>query len=363
MNNKKLHIIFAFIIILFISFFSGCIDFYQNVAIYKSHPTKISYDINYGYYINISGEGKFTVFYECNLPEILKGTLNAELINKDSYEIVSVANNTLVQWNESNIGTNNLIYGVTANVTSEVFLVNSLEGKEALSLMEIKSNHYDIYDKYCKKQSYDNITYIDPEKSNIKSIALNVLNNANSSNSFIVAKKLFIWLKQNTIYQIHKENNIVQSAEDTFTKGSGDCDDLSFLYISLCRSIGIPSRFISGFLIEENNGIISSVGHAWVEIFVGPRITGNGWMPVECSCNADIKTDLNQNLGVENVYHLRLFEDDGSDESLKAYMSGPKVEYEKNLEISIKSFSEITRYSVIESSELIVDGSGNRSYK
>ncbi|MBN2603091.1 MAG: transglutaminase domain-containing protein [Candidatus Thermoplasmatota archaeon] len=363
MNKKKFHVTFAFVIILSLSFYSGCIDFYQNAAIYKSHPIKINYHINYGYYINVSGEGKFTVFYECNLPEILKGTLNVEPLNKNSYQIISVANNTLIQWNESNIGTNNLIYGVTANVTAESFLVNSLEGNEALSLMEIKINHYEIYDKYCKKQSHENITFINPENSNIKSIALKVLNDANSNNSFTVAKNLFIWLKENTIYQIHQENNIVQSAEDTFTKGSGDCDDLSFLYISLCRSVGIPARFISGFLIEENNDIISSVGHAWVEIYVGPEITSNGWIPVECSCSADIKTELNQNFGVENVYHLRLFEDDGSDESLKTYMSGPKVEYEKNLEISMKSFIEVTGYSVIKSSELIVDGSGNRSYK
>ena len=363
MSKKKLYVVSAFVIILCLPFYSGCIDFYQNVAIYKSHPTKINYNINYGYYINVSGEGKFTVFYECNFPELLKGTLNVELLNKNSYQIISIANNTLIQWNESNIGTNNLIYGVTANVTAESFLVNSLEGKEALSLTEIKNNHYEIYDKYCKKQSYENITFINPENSNIKSIALKVLDDSNSNNSFTVAKNLFIWLKENTIYQIHQENNIVQSAEDTCTKGSGDCDDLSFLYISLCRSVGIPARFISGFLMEENNGVISSVGHAWVEIFVGQKITSNGWMPVECSCSADIKTELNQNFGMENVYHLRLFEDDGSNESLKTYMSGPKVEYEKNLEISMKSFVEITRYSVIKSSELIVDGSGNRSYK
>ena len=363
MNKKKFHIIFVFLIILSLQFYSGCMDFYQNAAIYESHPTKINYNINYGYYINTSGEGKFTVFYECNLPEILKGTINAEPLNQNSYQIVSVVNNSLIRWNDSNSGTCNLIYGVTANITAESYLVSSLEGKQALSLKDIKIDNNDIYNKYCKKQIYKNISFIDPEDSNIKSIALTVLDSANSSNSFTIAKKLFIWLKENTIYQIHHENNSVQSAAYTSMKGSGDCDDLSFLYISLCRSVGIPARLISGFLIEENNGVISSVGHAWVEIFVGPQITSNGWMPVECSCSADIKTELNQNFGVENVYHLRLFEDDGSDESLKIYMSGPGLEYDKNLEIDMESFVKITRYSVIERSELIVDIIGNRSYK
>jgi hypothetical protein len=363
MYEKKFQILFAILIILILSFYSGCMDFYQNTYTYESHPTKISYDINYGYYINVSGEGKFTVFYDCNLPEILKGTLKAELLNKNSYQILSIENNSLIRWNDSNLGTSNLIYGVTANITAESFLVNSLEGKEALSLINIKNYHYYIYDKYCKQQSYENITFIDPENSTIKSIALNVLDNANSSNSFTVAKNLFIWLKENTIYQIHEENNTVQSAIDTLTKGSGDCDDLSFLYISLCRSVGIPARLISGFLVEENNGIITSVGHAWVEIFVGPNITISGWMPLECSCSADIKTEVNQNFGVENAYHLRLFQDDGSDESLKSYMSGPRVEYNKNLDITMISFARITNYTVLESSELIVDRMGSRSYK
>jgi len=156
----------------------------------------------------------------------------------------------------------------------------------------------------------------------------------------------------------------VQPASETMQLGTGDCDDLSFLYISLCRSLGIPARFIRGYLVEETDGTVSAVAHAWTEVFVGGNIGNQGWIPVECACPSEnMEVQVNQNFGVESVGHLRLFKDDGSNESMDASISGPMARYDAGMEVEMTAFVEIYNYIVLESKELTVDKNGNRAYE
>ncbi len=66
---------------------------------------------------------------------------------------------------------------------------------------------------------------------------------------------------------------------------------------------------------------------------------------------------------MEDIGHLRLFKDDGSNESLNVSISGPSVIYDTNIDVDMTSFVEIDNYTVLESKELFIDKNGNRSYK
>jgi hypothetical protein len=117
-------------------------------------------------------------------------------------------------------------------------------------------------------------------------------------------------------------------------------------------------------LIEEQNGVVDVVAHAWSEVFVGGNIGKDGWIPVECAGTSDnVKAEVNQNYGVENAGHLRLFTDDGSNQSLEVSLSGPKALYDPGIDIIMKPFLEVENLEVIELKELHVDGKGNRAYK
>ena len=301
MNNKK---ITSIIILLF--FFtmasSGCLDFLDGSTTYQSHPTKIKYDIRYGYEIDCTGTGEYEIHYNCDKPEVLLGTVSSiNPLYNNNYTHTTLANNNVTFWNISGKGSNNYELGITATVQAESFLVSDLNGEDALTIQEINILHPDLVNQYCHEQSNETITFIDPNHLGIKNTATNILSQANSNNSFALAKALFVWLKENTEYQIHQSEAGVQPAGTTYMLKTGDCDDLSFLYISLCRSLGIPARFIRGYLIEENNGIASAGPHAWVEVFVGGDIGSNGWIPVECACKASIKTEIHQNFGTEDA--------------------------------------------------------------
>jgi hypothetical protein len=348
-------------------FSSGCLKNFNitdESFTYESHPIQIQYKIEYGYYINCSGNGKYDISYNCELPdEILIGYANSKLLYNNDFSEIHIAGNSMIKWYIS--GNNDCSYklGVISNITSMSYVVNDLKGTNALTLSEIKNMYPAIYKQYTKDQYFNNSIYIEPSNPCIRSIGQKIVNST-TNNSFLIAKNLFNWLKQNTYYQINILNSDVQPAIKTLNVKKGDCDDLSFLYISLCRSIGIPARFIRGFLLDESYGNINPVSHAWVEVFVGGNIGQNGWIPVECACSSlDTNIQINQNFGLETAYHLRLFKDNGSNESLNLSISGPSIEYDKNLDIEMTHFVKITDYNVIDSKELHIDENENRYYQ
>jgi len=362
--NKKI----AFIIIILFFFTlisSGCLDFIiDGSTTYQSHPIKIRYDIRYGYEVDCDGTGKYEIHYNCDKPEALLGSIfSLNLLYNNDYTNIELANNSIIFWNMSGKGSSNYELGITATVQVESFLVSDLNGVDSLTTQGIDIIYPNLVNQYCRKQTAGDKTYIDPDYASIKNTANIIQYQANSNNAFVLAKELFVWLKENTEYQIHNNKAGVQPASETYQLRTGDCDDLSFLYMSLCRSIGIPARFIRGYLIDVSNEFASVGSHAWVEVFVGGGMGNDGWIPVECACSAGTNTEIHQNFGVEDAYHLRLFVDDGSNESIEFSMSSISWTYGSNIEITADPFIEIDNYTVLEEKQLVVTKDNVRSYQ
>lgn len=351
---KKNNVI-AGLILLFVAFsvtLSGCLDFlnlYDDTVIYESHPVKLSYDMEYGYLVDIKGIGDYKINYDCDKPELILGSLSYDILYKNNYQEIILADNEIIQWQ---INRNDNAYyklGIETSVNSQSFLVSDLTGSDALTIQGINILHPNLVDQYCNRQIVNNSAYIDPDDPTIKILAQHLFEKANTDNSFIIAKEIFSWLKQNTSYTFHNENNDVQPAFTTYQCKTGDCDDLSYLFISICRSLEIPARYVRGILIDEH----SAVSHAWAEVFVGGSYDGSGWIPVECAGSTNkIKTEINQNFGVESAGHLRLFTDDGSNESMNFSLSGPSVKYGGGMNVELTAFINVENYEIIESAEL-----------
>ena len=359
---KKKTVFVALILFLIILVTIGCFDFLKtengnSSYVSQSHAVKVQYNLVYGYNVTCIGNGECTINYDCDIPEVLLGQVSYEELDQDFDDII-LAGNLMKRWNITSNGDNSYQLGITADVIAESFLVPDISGEGALTIHEIQDQHPNIKAEYCNSQSNGTTTFIDPEDSDITLTAENIFAQTNDNNSLILAKNLFIWLKENTYYRQHYGQELVQPAVVTKQLGSGDCDDLSFLYISLCRSVDVPARFIRGFIVEENNGVVNAIPHCWAEVFVGGNLGNNGWAPVECaSTSTDINTQLNQNFGVEDAGHLRLFIDDGSNNSLIVSLSGISTLYEKNkVNIEINAIKEIGSYNVLESKKLVVNG-------
>jgi len=56
--------------------------------------------------------------------------------------------------------------------------------------------------------------------------------------------------------------------------GCGVCQDFSHLFMGACRGLGLPARYVSGYI--HQTGEIAT--HAWTQIWAGPKV---GWVDVD----------------------------------------------------------------------------------
>jgi transglutaminase-like putative cysteine protease len=61
------------------------------------------------------------------------------------------------------------------------------------------------------------------------------------------------------------------AAAEALAAGAGVCQDHAHLFISCCRHLGLPARYVSGYLGDSSDGRMAS--HAWAEAW----IEGEGW--------------------------------------------------------------------------------------
>jgi transglutaminase-like putative cysteine protease len=66
-------------------------------------------------------------------------------------------------------------------------------------------------------------------------------------------------------------------AATAFRLGSGVCQDHAHIFITCCRSLGLPARYVSGYLFTEDGSLMES--HAWADIWVGQQ----GWQSFDVS--------------------------------------------------------------------------------
>jgi transglutaminase-like putative cysteine protease len=78
---------------------------------------------------------------------------------------------------------------------------------------------------------------------------------------------------------------VYTSASQAFMAGAGVCQDHAHIFIACCRRLGVPARYVSGYLFTDDGHLLDS--HAWVDAW----LTDIGWVSVDVSnlCMADAK--------------------------------------------------------------------------
>lgn len=73
--------------------------------------------------------------------------------------------------------------------------------------------------------------------------------------------------------------NVNTTTEEFFADPRGVCQDFTHLFMAACRSVGIPSRYICGYVYDAKRGEIlgSHASHAWSEVW----IPGFGWLGLD----------------------------------------------------------------------------------
>jgi transglutaminase-like putative cysteine protease len=64
------------------------------------------------------------------------------------------------------------------------------------------------------------------------------------------------------------------TATEAFALGHGVCQDFAHIFIAAARTLGIPARYVGGYLVQTDGTVSSEAGHAWAEAHINEL----GWV-------------------------------------------------------------------------------------
>lgn len=104
------------------------------------------------------------------------------------------------------------------------------------------------------------------------------------TNPVLQASKIYDWIAGNFEWAGAREYSTIPNIpEYVLHIQHGDCGQVSLLYITLCRSIGIPARWESGWMLHPGEVNL----HDWSETY----FEGIGWVPTDQSFGRTTRTE------------------------------------------------------------------------
>jgi transglutaminase-like putative cysteine protease len=105
------------------------------------------------------------------------------------------------------------------------------------------------------------------------------------------------------------------SAADAFADGKGVCQDHAHILIGMARSLDIPARYVTGYLVT-GEGASSTAAHAWAEALV-PDIGWVGFDPANCKCPTDHYVRVASGIDAHGITPVRGSRRGGTNERMK----------------------------------------------
>jgi transglutaminase-like putative cysteine protease len=78
------------------------------------------------------------------------------------------------------------------------------------------------------------------------------------------------------INDVKGATKVETTAVQAFELGQGVCQDYVHVFIASCRSIGLPARYVSGYLFTEDGSLMQT--HAWADVWID-----QAWKSVDVS--------------------------------------------------------------------------------
>ena len=99
---------------------------------------------------------------------------------------------------------------------------------------------------------------------------------AGEDDLYVVAFKIADWVEKNVRYDLNTLTaDVVKPSSWVFANREGVCDELTNLFISMMRSLGVPARFVSG--VAYTNLGYKWGPHGWAEVYFPKK----GWVPFD----------------------------------------------------------------------------------
>ncbi len=109
--------------------------------------------------------------------------------------------------------------------------------------------------------------YIDISNSKLKKTAKTLL--SNDGNDWQKVEKILRYVRDNVKYREAYKEKPIRGATAALDTGEGDCEDMSALFIALCRLNGIPAR------------TVRVPDHCWAEFYLEDETKSGYWFPAQ----------------------------------------------------------------------------------
>ncbi len=165
------------------------------------------------------------------------------------------------------------ITGKYDDIFSKDYINQNILNRNGKTFLKLGFNENFTLEKVSKKDFEDAKLYQDEHPTLRKIVTTNI--DANSEDTYKI-EQLMNYVYENTSrFADYKE---VTDPYEILERGGGDCTEISDLFISLSKSIGIPARPIRGYAFGFED--YSFGAHQWAEV----AINGN-WYPVDPTFN------------------------------------------------------------------------------
>ncbi len=75
------------------------------------------------------------------------------------------------------------------------------------------------------------------------------------------------------------------AVEDVLSAGTGVCQDFAHLAVALCRSVGVPARYVSGYLFTSSDrtgeDVVGDIVHVQTHAWFEAAVPGWGWLALD----------------------------------------------------------------------------------
>jgi transglutaminase-like putative cysteine protease len=108
-----------------------------------------------------------------------------------------------------------------------------------------------------------------PESKRVASVGKRIAKTCDPAEAVVAAAK---WVRAELDY-LPGTTGVHSSGLDALTEGKGVCQDFVHLSLIVLRSIGIPSRYVSGYLHPKRHAVVGDTvdgrSHAWMQAWTG----------------------------------------------------------------------------------------------
>jgi transglutaminase-like putative cysteine protease len=119
------------------------------------------------------------------------------------------------------------------------------------------------------------------------------------------ARAVFTWLRSEMDY-VQGATGVQTNAQDAWSERKGVCQDLAHVAIGALRSLGVPARYISGYLHPRRAAAVGETvagqSHAWVEWYDGEW---RGWDPTNSGPVSDFHVSVARGRDYRDVSPLK----------------------------------------------------------